>query len=73
MNRNNRYLLYIAGSLTLGLAPFSPMPHLIEKLAMLFAGTLHRSIDIFDLAMHGIFPLLLLVEALRHVLSKVRS
>ena len=49
------------------------MPHLIEKLAMLFAGTLHRSIDIFDLAMHGIFPLLLLVEALRHVLSKVRS
>lgn len=73
MTRSNRYLLFIAGSLTLGLAPFSPMPHLFEKLAMLFSGTLHRPVDIFDLALHGLFPALLLIEVLRHPRSKIRS
>jgi hypothetical protein len=42
----------------LGLAPFSPEPHLWEKLKMLAAGTLSRPIDIFDLVMHG-SPLIL--------------
>ncbi|KHF24758.1 hypothetical protein JV46_02910 [Solemya velum gill symbiont] len=42
----------------LGLAPFSPEPHLWEKLKMLAAGTLSRPIDIFDLLMHG-SPLIL--------------
>lgn len=37
----------------LGLAPFSPEPHVWEKLKMLSAGTLHRPIDIFDLFLHG--------------------
>ncbi|MEN8216795.1 MAG: RND transporter [Pseudomonadota bacterium] len=54
--------LLIIGSLTLGLAPFIPEPHLIEKLSMLFQGTLSRPIDIFDLLMHGAFPLLLLLK-----------
>jgi hypothetical protein len=54
--------LLIIGSLTLGLAPFIPEPHLIEKLRMLFQGTLSRPIDIFDLLMHGAFPLLLLLK-----------
>ncbi len=39
----------------LGAAPF-PMqaePHLIEKLRMLFTGTLSRPIDILDLFLHG--------------------
>jgi len=44
-------LLLIA--LTLGLAPFSPQPHVVEKLAMLFNGELSKPIDIFDLLMHG--------------------
>ena len=52
----------VAGSLTLGLAPYSPQPHLIEKLQMLFSGTLVRPIDVFDLVMHGAFPLLLLLK-----------
>jgi hypothetical protein len=46
--------------LTLGLAPFSPEPHIWEKLKMLAAGTLTRPIDIADMAMHGA-PWLLLV------------
>ena len=40
-------------SLTLGLAPFYPEPHIWEKLKMLFRGTLVRPIDIFDLLMHA--------------------
>jgi len=44
----------------LALAPFSPEPHLWEKLKMLFTGTLVRPIDIFDLFLHGT-PLIILV------------
>ncbi|MGI9536024.1 MAG: RND transporter [Desulfocapsaceae bacterium] len=46
--------------LTLGLAPFSPEPHIWEKLKMLAAGNLTRPIDIFDLLLHG-FPFALLI------------
>jgi hypothetical protein len=44
----------------LALAPFKPEPHLLEKLRMLFDGTLSRPVDIFDLFLHGA-PLLLVV------------
>lgn len=37
----------------LGLAPFVPEPHLWGKLKMLFAGTLTRPLDIFDLLWHA--------------------
>jgi hypothetical protein len=50
-------------ALALGLAPFSPQPHLWEKLNMLMDGTLTRPIDIFDLLMHAT-PLILLVMKL---------
>ena len=49
-------------ALVLGLAPFFPEPHLWEKLKILFAGTLSRPIDIFDLIMHGAPSLLLLLK-----------
>ena len=39
--------------LLLGLAPFVPEPHLVEKLRMLASGRLERPIDLFDLALHG--------------------
>lgn len=45
--------------LTIGLAPFTPEPHILEKLSMLVAGDLVRAIDILDLLMHGA-PFLLL-------------
>jgi hypothetical protein len=38
---------------SLGLAPFVPVPHVVEKLEMLFRGQLVRPIDWFDLVMHG--------------------
>ena len=42
-----------------GLSPFKPEPHLVEKLRMLFTGTLTRPLDIFDLFFHAT-PLILL-------------
>ena len=57
------WAVLIIGTLTLGLAPFVPEPHLVEKLRMLFQGELSRPIDIFDLVMHGAFPALLLGKA----------
>jgi len=54
--------LLILGSLTLGLAPFFPEPHLIEKLRMLSNGELKAPLDWFDLCLHGIIPLLLLIK-----------
>ncbi len=47
-----RFALLI--SLTLGLAPFLPEPHIWEKLKMLAEGTLTRPIDIFDFLLHGL-------------------
>jgi hypothetical protein len=44
----------------LALAPFSPEPHLWQKLKMLAGGTLMKPLDIFDLFLHG-GPLVLLV------------
>ena len=52
INKIPLYLLVVF-CLTLGLAPFTPQPHVWEKLGMLVAGELTRPIDIFDLLLHG--------------------
>jgi len=52
-------------ALTLGLAPFAPVPHVVEKLQMLVSGRLTRPIDIFDLALHGTPWVLVLLKAWR--------
>lgn len=54
-------------SLTLGLAPFMPEPHVWEKLKMLFDGSLARPIDIFDLVMHGSPWVLLALKSIRYL------
>ena len=54
----------------LGLAPFHPEPHLVEKLRMLSEGTLHRPIDIFDLFLHGTPALLVVLKLIR---ARMRS
>ncbi len=63
--------LLIVLCLTLGLAPFKPEPHVWQKLSMLMSGELTRTMDIFDLVMHGM-PWLLLITKLA-VMPKVRS
>ena len=54
--------LLIVFCLTLGLAPFAPEPHLLEKLRMLVSGELGNAIDLFDLLLHGTPWLLLIVK-----------
>lgn len=62
--------MLIVGALALGLAPFMPEPHFVEKLRMLFAGTLVKPIDIFDLLMHASLPVLLAVKLVRLALAR---
>lgn len=65
------FSLLIVLCLTLGLAPFTPEPHIWEKLKMLVAGDLVKAIDIFDLIMHGT-PWVLLIAKL-FLMLKPRS
>jgi hypothetical protein len=58
--------IFFIAALTLGLAPFLPEPHVWEKIKMLLNGHLSRPIDIFDLFLHGV-PWLLLVLKLTRV------
>ena len=52
----------LAAALLLGLAPFVPEPHVVEKLRMLASGSLHRPLDIFDLCFHLLPTALLLLK-----------
>lgn len=55
--------LLVVACLTLGLAPFVPQPHIVEKLRMLAKGTLSRPLDWFDLVLHGTPWVLLILKA----------
>lgn len=58
-------------ALTLGLAPFTPEPHVLEKLRMLAGGLLVLPMDIFDLALHAA-PWLLLALKLGRLARRPR-
>jgi len=49
----------------LALAPFTPEPHLWQKLKMLFAGELVKLIDMFDLVWHTAPTIILVLKLLR--------
>ena len=59
------YSILIAAAVFMLLAPFRPMPHVVEKLIMLKNGILHRPIDIFDLFYHLIPTALLFLKLYR--------
>ncbi|MBA3005753.1 MAG: RND transporter [Desulfocapsa sp.] len=52
---------------TLGLAPFSP-PHIVEKLSMLIKGNLIKPLDWFDLLLHSIPWILLILKIVASVI-----
>ena len=54
------YVVLIPLTVFMLLAPFKPMPHVLEKLIMLKQGALSRPIDIFDLFYH-LAPLVILI------------
>ena len=64
------YLPLILIAIFMLLAPFRPMPHVVEKLLMLKNGTLHKPIDIFDLVFHLIPSILLCIKLFRSYYTK---
>ncbi len=54
------YTSLIVFTIIMLLAPFKPMPHVVEKFLILKNGTLHKPIDIFDLFFH-LTPLAILM------------
>ncbi|MDQ7075775.1 MAG: RND transporter [Gammaproteobacteria bacterium] len=64
------WVMLIVGTIFLGSAPFVPEPHLVEKLRMLFEGSLSKPMDIFDLFLHASMPTLLIVKTSRYFLNK---
>jgi len=69
LDRLNLPLLVVI-CLTLGLAPFTPEPHLWEKLRMLTSGELSKLVDIFDLFLHGTPWILLIIKLVLLATSK---
>ena len=59
------YSILIIAAIFMLLAPFKPMPHVLEKLIMLKDGTLTKPIDIFDLFYHLIPTIILLLKVYR--------
>ena len=66
------WTIVLLASATLGLAPFTPEPHVWEKLKMLVSGDLSRGMDWLDLMMHGAPFLVLALKAVREQ-AKVRK
>jgi hypothetical protein len=59
------YLPLILLAVFMLLAPFRPMPHVLEKLIMLKDGVLTRPLDIFDLFFHLAPAAILLLKWIR--------
>lgn len=59
------YPLLILLAVFMLLAPFRPMPHVLEKLIMLKNGVLNRPVDIFDLFYHLLPTVLLALKIFR--------
>jgi hypothetical protein len=59
------YSILIVIAVFMLLAPFKPMPHVLEKLIMLKNGTLTKPIDIFDLFYHLVPTIILLLKIYR--------
>ena len=59
------YSILIVIAVFMLLAPFRPMPHVVEKLIMLKNGNLTRPIDIFDLFFHLIPTVFVILKIMR--------
>jgi len=59
------YPLLVIAAIFMLLAPFRPIPHVVEKLVMLKNGMLTKPIDIFDLFYHLAPAIVLIVKLIR--------
>ena len=60
-------------ALLLAVLPLHSTPHLVEKIGMLFQGTLSRPVDIFDLFMHGTPAVLLVIRVIRMGVKQLKA
>jgi len=68
----NRYLGALVACVTLGLAPFWPTPHIVEKVRWLLGGGRGMSaLDIFDVVFHGAPWLFLIAISIRDLARKL--
>lgn len=68
---NSNIGLSLIACLTLGLAPFTPEPHIIGKLRWLFGGAKGMQImDYMDMLMHGLPWVALIYFVSKKLLSK---
>lgn len=64
-------LVWLIVSLTLGLAPFTPEPHLWEKIKWIWAGAEGmRAIDWFDFLLHGTPWVMLVITSILKLKNK---
>ena len=71
---NSKLQFALIASLTLGLAPFTPEPHLWGKLKWIMGGAEGMQLlDWGDALMHGTPWVLLIVFGVQHLLIKVRQ
>ncbi len=64
-------LVWLIISLTLGLAPFTPEPHLWEKIKWISAGAEGmRAIDWFDFLLHGTPWVMLVITSILKLKNK---
>lgn len=69
-----RVFLALIASLTLGLAPFRPEPHLVEKIKWVVGGGEGmQTMDYFDLLMHGTPWILLVIFIVVYLRVKSRN
>jgi hypothetical protein len=63
MNKKSKQHIQMAivASLVLGLAPFTPEPHIWKQIKNIMNGTFTQPIDQFDLLMHGAPWIILLI------------
>ena len=65
-----QWKLWLLASLTLGLAPFSPEPHIWGKLKWVWGGAKGMQLmDWWDLVMHGTPWVLLLLSIILHMVK----
>jgi hypothetical protein len=65
VNFRSSWIYPLVATVTLGMAPYTPEPHIWKQLTALSRGTIHEFIDWFDLVLHG-FPWVWFGVALFH-------
>lgn len=70
---NNYWQMSLLASLTLGLAPFFPEPHIWKQFRLIASGQWTQTLDKLDLLLHGIPWLLLLVFSIMKLLDAIKN